>query len=210
MLNSKPLNLNAPIAAPALESLLLDLIALGRGEEALGRVDAALRASGGAAVHHALRGVVLARTGADPQQARAAFERALELDLREPTALLGLARVEAASGHLDVALELFDRAAEADETDTDALRDAGNLLLSQGRRAEAIERFEALLERDTYAGADALRLAKVMLEGDAEMQSSKRVQVLLRTAAYFEKSEEASRLLEAQAPPAAEPPAADS
>jgi tetratricopeptide (TPR) repeat protein len=193
------LNLRSVANAPALESLVLDLSELGRSSEALARVDAALESSRGAAVFYALRGEVLARTAVDPEQARPSFEKAIELDADNAIALRGLARLEAAAHDTNAAVELYTRAAEADDRDTTALREAAALLQEAGRDAEAIARLDTLLERDPYAGADALQLARLMLKDGAEAPSPDRLRVVLRTAAFFEGSDEAKQLLEARA-----------
>jgi tetratricopeptide (TPR) repeat protein len=199
VMGAAQLDLNLPGNAPALESLVLDLIELDRADQAFARLDAALKASPDAAAFHAIRGLALLRASGDSEKARHAWDRTLELDEGNATALRGLARLEAESGKSEAALALYARAAAADEQDTEALRESAELLAATGRHEEARAALESLLERDPYAGTDALRLARLMLEEES-VRDDPRVLVLLRGAVLFGGGAEAEQLLERQMP----------
>jgi tetratricopeptide (TPR) repeat protein len=190
------INLTASVNAPALSSLVEDLIALGRIDAALARVDAALRVSPKSSALHALKGSALVKSGGDVEAARAAFERAIEIDADNAVALRGLAALEAKHDDAEAALALYRRATSADPEDTVALQRSSDLLASQGRPGEAERDLEALLERDHYDGAAALQLAQLRLERDRG-EDRKRTLVLLRRATRFGGGAEADRLLAA-------------
>jgi len=205
VLGAARLDLTSPLNAAALESLVLDLIDLDRAGDAFARLDAALKAHPDTAAFHAIQGLALTRAHGDPEKARPAWDRAIALDPSNAAALRGLARLEAATGNTDAALGLYSRAAAADEQDTEALRESAELLAAGGQREEARAALESLLERDPYAGPDALRLARLMLEEESG-RDDRRVLVLLRGAVQFGGGVEARELLERHSPtPGADP-----
>ena len=174
---------------------MVDLVALGRARESIERIDGIIEAQPGIAAFHAIRGHAVALSAESPEDARPDFEAALGLDPAEPVALRGLARLEAAAGNDDEAIDLYARAAEADTRDVEALREAAALLARLGRDDEAAQRLEALLEREPFSGSDALVLAKLRLEADPG-DASGRITPLLRCAATFGDDPEADALLE--------------
>ena len=108
------LDLTDPANEPALRILLAQLAALEEHARAEEFISASLEAHPEEAVFHELRGRVLRSAGRPPEQAREAFERALELEPRHAPALAGLAELSAEAGARDGALALYDRAAETD------------------------------------------------------------------------------------------------
>ncbi len=190
------LDLTHPVNAVALAGLVDDLVALERVDEARALVAAALEAHPEASVFHALKGRLLADTGAPPSEVRAAYERALELSPDEPIALLELARLEAASAdRVEQALALYARAVEADPTDVRGLRESAGLLIGLGRSVEAEARLDSLLERDPYDGAATLQLARLQLER-ANGAADATTLALLHRAERFGQADEARSLLQ--------------
>jgi tetratricopeptide (TPR) repeat protein len=187
VLQADRLDLSAPVNAQALRGLIEDLVALDRFDEARALVGAALEAHPEAGIFHALRGRVLAATGARPTEVRAAYERALELSPDNALALLELARIEAASeGRTDEALALYARAAAADAADTRALRESVELSIGLERSAEAEVMLESLLERDPYDGAAALQLARLRLARANDVGDPATVALLRRAERFGE------------------------
>src|SRR5262249_38174053 len=151
------LDLKDPANADALAAIAEDLAATGKAAEAVALADAGLREHPDAAEFHAVRGAALLRSGAPAESARAAYQRALELDPKSARALLGLARLEAAAGASDPALALFDRAATAAaDPDTAApVREAAALLVKLGRNADAEAKLDGLLRDQPWDGQAA-------------------------------------------------------
>jgi adenylate cyclase len=95
--------------------------------------------------------------------ARTAFERAIALDPREPTALAGLARIVAESGDRDAAISLYDRAAEADGSAEPALA-AATLLRDAGDADAARDRLERLLRSHPREAKASNALAELLAD----------------------------------------------
>ena len=193
MRSAKPLQLDDPNYVEALAAICEDLVATGRAKEALSLVDTGLRKHPDAAGFHAVRGRVLALSHAPVQQARASFERALELDAQNARALLGLARVERDAGATDAAFALYDRAAAADPEAADPKREAGALASAIGRKEDSEKRLTALLDDQPYDGETARLLAELRLARGAK---DERTQELARRAVAFGGRDEAKALLE--------------
>ena len=211
MRSAKPLQLDDPDYVEALAAICGDLVATGKSKEALALVDAGLRKHPDAAGFHAVRGQVLAQSKAPAAQARASFDRALELDAKNARALLGLARVERDAGASDAAFALYDRAAAADPEAADPAREAAALASAIDRKDEAEKRLVALIDDQPYDAQAARMLAELRL---ARGEKDERTQELARRAVTFGGGDEAKALLErvggstAAAPPAnAEPDA---
>jgi tetratricopeptide (TPR) repeat protein len=188
------LDLTDPAHAPALSSLVVDLAAQDRGQEALDRADVALRSNPDAAALHEVKGQAISLSGGDPDDARSAWSRATELDPASALALRGLGSLEEAAGNADAALVFYGRATTADPYDTEALQAAADLLVREGRVKEAVGRLDLVLERNPYDGQAALELAKLLLEQDA-ISARNRAIVLLLGAERFGGGAEASRAL---------------
>lgn len=202
VLQADRLDLTHPANTPALWSLVEDQIALGQRGNAVGRVQAALRAHPEASDFHALRAFVLESAEGDAAEANASWKRAVELDPTNARALRGLAASQAGAGAPDEALALYARAADADAADVEALRASAAILAQAGRVAEAEQALERLLEREPYDGAASLELAKLMLERGAAADDSE-VVLQLRRAERFGFADEANALLPATARPKA-------
>lgn len=188
------LDANDPRNVAALRSVVGDLIALGRVDEAVARTEAALEARPDAGVFHALHSFALEQAGGDAAAIRAGWERAVEADGDDAFALRGLAAMERAEGRSEEALALLARAVEADSSDTEALRESAEIHAEAGRHADEERLLLALLERDPYDGSAALRLAQLMLEREGG-GSDPAVLLQLRRAERFGQKDEATRLL---------------
>ena len=193
MRSAKPLQLDDPDYIEALAAICEDLVATGKAKEALALVDAGVRKHADAAGFHAVRGQVLAQSKAPAAQARASFERALEIDAKNERALLGLARLERDAGASDAAFALYDRAAAADPEAADPSREAGAFASAIGRKDEAEKRLTALLEDQPYDGEAARLLAELRLARGAK---DERTQELARRAVTFGGGDEAKALLD--------------
>lgn len=164
------LDLTDPRNALALRQLVLTLGESGDPAGARAAADAAIAAHPDTAVFHALRGLALAGHGGDTKAARAAFERALELDPANVAALAGLAQLSADAGDREAALDFYARAAAADHQelgDPGPGRAHAELLVALGRRDEADARLQELLALDPYDWRAAARLAELRLERNA-------------------------------------------
>jgi tetratricopeptide (TPR) repeat protein len=216
------LDLTDPAQADALRVLVACLAEAGDAAGALEAAKAALATHPDAAVLHAIHGQALAAGGASNDSVRTAYARALELDADLAEALLGLARVAAASGDAAAALDLYAKAAAADPENAEPLRASAELLVAQGQAQQAEARLAQALARNPYDGRAAAQLAALLLERGAELD---RALALAKAAARFGGGSEAQRLLarvherrgepelakaaaeKAARPPAAKPPA---
>jgi tetratricopeptide (TPR) repeat protein len=100
--------------------------------------------------------------------ARAAFERALELEPERAPALAQLAALTAEQRDREAAIALYDRAALADPEDASYAWGAIELLSASDDGAELERRLEALLARHATHAAAAEFLARRLLERDPE------------------------------------------
>jgi tetratricopeptide (TPR) repeat protein len=114
-------------------------------------------------VFHELNGRVLSAAGT-PEQAREAFDRALELDPKHAEALIGLAELSAQAGEVDAAVALYDRAADLGFEDPAAALAAASLAVGAGRTVDARERFKAVLATHPRETDAAIGLARVLAE----------------------------------------------
>jgi len=163
LLDAPDIDYGDPLAIPALRVLVR--LAHAAGEPALAQraVDAALAAHPAAAVFHEVQGLHRELGGAAPEEARAAYARALELDPGNAGALAGLGRLVASSDP-EQALALFDRAAAADPADPEARLAAARALRASGRPEEAARRLDALLEQHPFEWQAAAELVSLDLE----------------------------------------------
>jgi FimV-like protein len=155
------LDLTDPANEAALRVLAEDLSTLNRNDEALARVAAAAAAHPDATSLAELRGSVLLLAG-QGDQARASFERALELDPGNSRALLGLGTLAGRSGDVPDAIALLDRAVEADPTNAEAAYAAAQLTLAAGRTQEAEQRLRAVLRMSAGHAASRNDLAWIL------------------------------------------------
>jgi tetratricopeptide (TPR) repeat protein len=170
---------------PALRVLVVQLAALEEHARAEALVRDALEAHPEEAVFHELRGRVLHAAGTSLEQAREAFERALELDPDHAPALAGLAELSAEAGEHAAAIALYDRAAEADPEQPAYPLGAAKLQLDAQRTDEAAQRLEQLLDRHPREAAAANDLALIL----AERGELDRAFELAERAAWFAQPE---------------------
>jgi tetratricopeptide (TPR) repeat protein len=161
------LDLSRPRNGPALGLLVEYLVAAGQSAEALEAAQAALAAHPEEALFHELRGRALRGAG-EPDTAREAFQRALELEPQRASALAQLAALAAEQGDRESAIALYDRAALADPEDTTYAWDAIQLVGASDDAAELERRLEALLARRATHAAAADLLARRLRERDPE------------------------------------------
>ncbi len=126
------LDLSQPEHEDALRTLTDQLVKLRRLDEALQHVEAAITKRPDDSTLHSLRGNLLARSQRTAE-ARTAYERARDLEPLNAEALGGLATLEAHSGNLQGAVELFDRAAGLDSRSATYRYAASQLTLAQGK-----------------------------------------------------------------------------
>ncbi len=161
------LDLTHPLSGPALGPLVEYLVAAGRSGEALEATQAALAAHPDEALFHELRGRALRGAG-EPEAARGALQRALELEPERAPALGQLAALAAEQGDRDTAIALYDRAALADPEDASYAWDAIELLSASDDGVELERRLEALLARHATHAAAAELLARRLSERDPD------------------------------------------
>jgi len=148
------IDLSDPANELALRRLVEAELALGRKEQALARVDAALRKSPESASLRDARGRVLLESGRG-EPARAEFERALRSDPGYGPARAGLAALALQAGDREQALRGFDEAAGAPTRDPEAAYRAAQLERELGRGDEAARRLrEVVAEQPGHAGAN--------------------------------------------------------
>jgi tetratricopeptide (TPR) repeat protein len=148
------LDLKDPANVDALRSVASDYVALGRSDDAIALVKAAVAAHPESPDLLDLEGRVLQRIDKEDEAARA-YEAALAQDESFAPALEALGTLARGSGDLDGAIALFERAAAADPTRAESAYLAGQTRLMQGNQAAAMERMEEALERDpSHLGAN--------------------------------------------------------
>jgi tetratricopeptide (TPR) repeat protein len=183
------LDLSEPRNAEALRGLVIDLAETGEADAARAYLDAALAAHPDAAAFHEIRGFALERLGAPPEEVRAAYERAAELDPENALALAGLGRMAADS---EAALGFYTRAAAADPEDPAPQRASAELLVALGKREEAEQTLLVLLDEHPYDAGIALRLAELLLARGSDTESALQ---LAKRAARFGGGPQAYELL---------------
>jgi predicted Zn-dependent protease len=176
------LDLSAPASAPALESLVQDLVAVARIEDAVARAQESLEAQPNLAAFHVIYGFALAASGTDPSRVRAAYDRALELEPENARALAGIARMAASNGDAQTALGLFERASAASPDEPEYDRALAEQLVLLGRSDEAETRLADLLSRHATDAQAASQLAALLEARAAERQA---IDSLQRRAARF-------------------------
>jgi tetratricopeptide (TPR) repeat protein len=125
------------------------------------------------------------------EPARAAYQRAIELEPGNARALTGLGRLALASDPAQ-ALDFFDRAAAADPQDAEAKFLAARALIARGARDDAAKRLDALLlKHPIHAEAAALRASLDLDGGVADDRTLERA----RRAARFGGGPDAVELL---------------
>jgi type IV pilus assembly protein PilF len=153
---------------------------LGQHEKAAGLIEPALAAHPDEAVFHELQGNA-ERAAGHADSARAAYERALELDAESWRALVGLAALTVESGDPTGALTFYDRAIAANP-DGPAPALAAVALLRETDPEKAARRLAQLLEQHPREAAAANELAGIL----ADRGALDRASVYANRAAWFE------------------------
>jgi Flp pilus assembly protein TadD len=139
------LDLTDPANEEAMRSLADHLVALEQTDRAVSTIDAALKAKPNNASLYALLGTTLARAYR-VDDARVAFEPALEIDSQNSEALGGLAALIATGGDSPRAIEMFDRAGELDPNTARYPYSAARLVLATGDRENAEARLRDVVK----------------------------------------------------------------
>ena len=171
VITASKLDLRDPAHADALEMLCNDLAELGRTDDAIARVDAALAAHAEVAGLQRLRGDLLLRSGRDAD-ARSAFAKAAELDPQLGAAVAGLATLLAKQGDLDAAIERFDAAAKLAPANTSYAYSAAQLTLAKGRPEDAEARLREIVKRDPGHAGSRNDLAWMLAEKNQDLDSA--------------------------------------
>ncbi len=173
-LSESGLDLEDPRNEAALRGLARHLIAAGRPEEALERVDRALAKHPDVASLHDLRARVLAALGRD-EELVAELERALELDPELVSALTARGDRLAAAGHTREGLELLDRAARLEPRSPDAAYRAAQIALASGDVDDARRRLDAIVRRHPDHAGAANDLAWILAESGGDLDRALRL-----------------------------------
>lgn len=165
------LDLEDPANEAALRALVDAELASGHGEQALARIDAALRRAPERASLRDARGRVLLRLGRSAE-AKAAFARAVASEPGYGPARAGLGVIAVREGDLEGALQLFDEAARAPTPDPDARFRAAQAARKLGRHGEDERRYrEVLLDQPDHAGANN-DLASILAERKQDLDGA--------------------------------------
>jgi Flp pilus assembly protein TadD len=162
-IESAGLDLADPANALALRELVQLQLDSGQAKRALALTARLAQEHPAEASLCALHGHVLLHGGAGAE-ARQEFERALELDAAEATALVGLGQLAQRSGDRAAAVDLFERAARARPDEPTYGYAAAQALLLAGRTAEAERRLRELVHRFPELGPAANDLAWLLAE----------------------------------------------
>ncbi|MDE0884345.1 MAG: tetratricopeptide repeat protein [Myxococcota bacterium] len=184
LIKQSPLDMREPENAEALAILTANLNRLDREQEAMQAIVIALEAHPECADFHFLMGrqqEELAEAAAAPQ---ASYRRAIELDPLNAESLVALARLEADSGHPELAIDLYDRASLADPQKMGAAIAALRLIAKRTPPAEQERRNEEFLLRHVHSAFLASELAQRVAErGD----DPARALALARRTALFDR-----------------------
>lgn len=146
LIDSADLDLTKRENLPVLQQKVESLTQLGRHDEAMQYIQAALVSSPDEGALYELRGLAHSRAG-EGAAAIAAFEKAIELDPESAQAHAGLATLTATRGDRKKGIELFDRAYELDPGNGLPAYQAAQLTLATGDRAGAIARLREVVRR---------------------------------------------------------------
>ncbi len=163
------IDLNDPDHAQLLAATAGDLMALGRSDEAIARVKAAVAAHPEAAPTQDVHGRVLMQVGRT-EEAKAAFDAAVSSDPAFAPAYEGLAVVALTSGDLAGGLELAERALVLDPARFEAAYLAGQALMVMGRTKEAEARFRRALALSPEDSDAANALAWLLAEEKRDLE----------------------------------------
>jgi tetratricopeptide (TPR) repeat protein len=181
MLTTAPgIDFGHPRFVGALRALVRFANLAGASDEAKTAFEKVFAAHPDSSAFQAIRGLHLELSGAPPEAAREAYERALELAPANPWALAGLGRLSAAADP-KAALDYFDRAAQADPKDPELKLAAAKTLVALGETDKAKQRLDALLLEHPYeAGAAAERARLDLEQGTVTPQTLERARRAVR------------------------------
>ncbi|MBW2386645.1 MAG: tetratricopeptide repeat protein [Deltaproteobacteria bacterium] len=157
---SEGIELEHPRDVAALRAWIRYSYAAGRGESVDPVVERAVSQSPSSASLHAARGLARSLRGAPADEVRAAYARALELNPGQLEGLVGLGRLELASGDAKGALSIFERAIAVSPLDLEAMRGRASALITLDRSREADRQLEALLREHPFDTRAALLMAR--------------------------------------------------
>jgi tetratricopeptide (TPR) repeat protein len=170
-LAASDVDLSDPATEPALRALVDAELATGQDDQALARIDAALRKHPDRASLHDARGRALLHAGR-LDGARAEFERALARNPSYGPAKAGLGVLAFQAGDLAQALSLFDEAVDAPIPDPEAAYRAAQVAQALGRKDEAERRYRsALADQPDHVGANN-DLAWVLAEQNKSLDTA--------------------------------------
>jgi tetratricopeptide (TPR) repeat protein len=148
---------------------LADLrVSAGEPARALALADAGIAKHADSAFFQELRGRILVLAG-EVDEARAALERALEIDPADAAASAALGSLYGRKGDAARGLELLDAAVKLEPDEPDHAYQAALLVLANGREDDAIRRFRAILERDPTHVATCNELAWLLASRKQEL-----------------------------------------
>lgn len=154
-----------------LRAVVEDLIAIGKSDAAVARIDGAIAAHPHAASLVGLRGEALARSGRT-DEARVAFQKAIAADPNLARALIGLATLDGTAGDTSHALELLNRAASLKPNDGTADYLAAQLLIAQGKTADAEQRLREVIKVNRSNSAARNDLAFILASRGSELDTA--------------------------------------
>ena len=155
----------APVSAGVDRALVRFAHAAKQTDVAERVVAAALKAHPEAAAFQALRGLHLELAKAPPDDVRAAYTKALQLDPQNVDALAGLGRLDLGTDPAR-ALEYFERAEKADPNEVDRMLWTARALRANARPEEAAQHLDLLLDREPFeADAAAERVSIDLARG---------------------------------------------
>lgn len=151
--SSDQVDLGNPASETALRAIVEKLLKSGKAQQAQDLVAGLVAKHGDVASLRELNGVLLTELGRDAD-AKAEFQKALEIDPKYARAKIGEATLLARAGDSAGAIKLFDEAAQLNPTDIMPAYSAAQIALGAGDVAGARERLEAIVKRDPgHAGA---------------------------------------------------------
>lgn len=162
------LELSDPSQLELLQQVVDLSIEAKRSAAALARIDRALERSPKSPRLFELRGIALAALARDGD-ARAAFERALELDSASARATAGLAALRAKAGDTKAAIELFDRAYQLEPLEDDYSYAAAQLVLESGDADAAAVRLREIVRHHPAAVGARNDLAWLLAQRGEEL-----------------------------------------
>lgn len=162
------MDLSHPWNAPVLTKMVEWLPLLGRQTDALVLAQAARSAQPKFAPFQAAYAFALAASGGPPDEAAAAFVKALEMDPGNALAARGYAAfLEGKESNADQVLDLYRKAVETDPSDVTSAKKLASLHRSRNEEQAAVTVLNELVERRPWDADALLSLASFLLDVDA-------------------------------------------